>query len=97
MKRLSLPRGDIPFGVADRKPPLRDLFFDQEGRLWVELSVLDAAPPAAHVYSPEGRLLFTAHWPARTNLSHGAARGDFAYGVQRDSLDTERVVRLRFR
>lgn len=97
MKRLSVPRGDIPFGVADRKQPLRNLYFDQEGRLWVELSVADGASPTAHVYSPDGRLLYTAQWPARTDLSHGAARGDVVYGVQRDSLDTERVVRLRFR
>jgi hypothetical protein len=96
-KRLSIPRGDIPFGVEDRKQPLRDLFFDQEGRLWVELSVADGAAPSAHVYSPDGRLLFTAQWPLRTSLSNGAARGDVAYGIQRDSLDVQRVVRLRFR
>ena len=97
MKRLSLPRGDIPFGIADRKQPLRDLYFDQEGRLWVELSVADGEAPTAHVYSPDGTLRFTAQWTPRTNLSNGVARGDVAYGVQRDSLDTERVVRLRFR
>ena len=97
MKRLSLPRGDIPFGVDDRKQPLDDLYFDQEGRLWVELTVADGEAPMAHVYSPEGKLLFTAQWPTRTNLASGAARGDVAYGIQRDSLDTQRVVRLRFR
>ena len=97
MKRLSLPRGDIPFGVDDRKQPLDWLWFDQEGRLWVRLTVADGETPMAHVYSPEGKLLFTAQWPARTDLSSGAARGDVAYGIQRDSLDIQRVVRLRFR
>ena len=95
-KRLNVARGDIPFGVPNRKQPLRDLFFDLEGRLWVELFVAEGEPPAAHVYSPDGRLLFTARWPARTDLAGGAAGGDIAYGVQRDSLDTQRIVRLRF-
>lgn len=95
--RRNIPRGDIPFGVPDRKQPLRDLFFDQEGRLWVELYVAEGEQPTAHVYSPDGRFLYTAHWPPRTDIASGAAHGDAVYGVQRDSLDVQRIVRIRLR
>ena len=95
--RRQIARGEIPFGVPDRKQPLRDLFFDGEGRLWVELYVAESEPPTAHVYSPDGRFLFTAQWPPRTAIAAGAGRDDVVYGVQRDSLDVQRIVRIRLR
>src|SRR5690606_12073198 len=36
--RLGVSRAALGFGVPSNKTPLRDLFFDLEGRLWVELS-----------------------------------------------------------
>jgi sugar lactone lactonase YvrE len=95
LRRLSLGRGELPFDVPARKPPLRSLFFDQDGRLWLQHSVPDGAPPSADVYAADGRLLYRATWPRLTDLSNGAARGDVVYGVQRDSLDTPRIVRIR--
>ena len=98
MRRLNLSRQDIPYSVPDRKPPLRRIFFDRDGRLWVELSVSAAAPRRADVYDRDGRLAHTVEWPAAVDLSaDGAIRGNIAHGIMRDSLDVERVVRMRLK
>ena len=94
LKRTGLSRAEFPFDVPDRKPPLRNLVFDQEGRLWVQHSVPDGAPARADVYGPNGRMLFEVTWPVRTDLT-GASRGDLVYAVQRDSLDTPSIVRMK--
>lgn len=94
--RLDMTPDQVPFELPTRKPPLRSLFFDLDGRLWIELSVLTDADRRAHVYAPDGRLLFTAQWPAAVRLTDGAIRGDQAIGVVLDAGDVERVVGLRF-
>lgn len=94
MKRTGLARGEFPFDIPDRKPPLRSLTFDQDGRLWVQHSVTEGAPARADVYARDGRLLYEVSWPQRTELT-GASRGDLVYAVQRDSLDTPSIVRMK--
>jgi len=97
IQRLAIPRGQIPFDVPQRKTPLRTLYFDADGRLWVELSVADGEDRRAHVYDRDGRLAFSAQWPAGIAMQDNAIYGDVALGVARDSLDVQRVIRLRFR
>ncbi len=94
---LALNRNEIPFDIPDRKPPIRDMFFDQDGRLWVELSVQEGANRQADVYLRDGTLEAHYRWPANVRLRlPGWIGDDVALGVARDDLDVERVVRLRF-
>jgi len=87
----------LPFGVPDRKPPLADLGFDLDGRLWVELSVPNGQPHVADVYDENFRRIATMEWPSNVRLASWAIRGMTGLGVARDSLGTMSVVRLQFR
>ena len=96
VRRLSVSRRDLPFGVPTEKPPIRELFFDRVGRLWVVRYVPQGAPNEADVYEASGKRAAIVTWPAGIVLTNGwAVYRDVALGVQRDELDVERVVRLR--
>jgi hypothetical protein len=95
MKRTGLAPGALPYGIPDRKQPLRDLLFDQDGRLWVLLSVPEGTASRADVYDREGRLTYRVSWPPRTDLTAGATRADVIHAVQRDSLDRPAIVRMK--
>jgi hypothetical protein len=86
--------GALPFDVPERKPPIRYLYFDDAGRLWVERSVAEDAPREADVWSRDGTLVFTLEWPADVSLSEGWRGEHEAIGIARDELGVERVVRL---
>lgn len=86
----------LPFGVPDHKPVLYRLFFDTEGRLWVQLSPAAGGHHRADVYEASGNLSHQAEWPSDIDLSFGAIRGNSAVGVAADSLGVQRVVRLHF-
>lgn len=97
-EQLGLARRDIPYDVPERKPPLSALYFDDRGRLWVELSVTAGHDRQADVYGPDGALLAHHTWPAAVQLDPpGSVQGDVALGIERDELGVESVVRLRFR
>ena len=95
-KNLDVPRSSLPFNVPNRKAPLRSLGFDLDGRLWVELSVPADSSRVAHVYRRNGTRVGTMVWPAGVRLHHWAVRNDTAFGVQLDSMGTQRIVRLHF-
>jgi hypothetical protein len=83
--------------MPERKPPVGDMWFDEDGRLWVRLAWAEADEVLrAHVYDPDGEQLFTAEWPRGIDLSLGGVSGEVALGVQRMEFDVQRVVRLRF-
>ncbi|WP_420464030.1 hypothetical protein [Candidatus Palauibacter sp.] len=83
--------------MPERKPPVGDMWYDEDGRLWVRLAWAEADEVLrAHVYDPEGEILFTAEWPRGIDLTLGGVSGDVALGVQRMEFDVQRVVRLRF-
>ncbi|WP_419942980.1 6-bladed beta-propeller [Candidatus Palauibacter sp.] len=83
--------------MPERKPPVGDMWYDEDGRLWVRLAWAEADEVLrAHVYDPDGALLFTAEWPRGIDLTLGGVSGDVALGVQRMEFDVQRVVRLRF-
>lgn len=83
--------------IPDRKPPLRDLWFDRDGRRWIERYLADEPQQqGADVYGVDGDYLFTAEWPRGVDFGLGAIRGDTGLGVQTDALGIQRVVRVRF-
>ena len=83
--------------MPERKPPVGDMWYDEDGRLWVRLAWAEADEVLrAHVYDPDGEPLFTAEWPRGIDLSLGGVSGDVALGVQYMEFDVQRVVRLRF-
>lgn len=87
-----------PAPIPVTKPPIWWIWYDRDGRLWVQHYYEHRDSLAwADVYGRDGELLFTAEWPRRARLILGAMRGNVALGVTRDELDVERVVRVRFR
>ncbi|HSK21518.1 MAG TPA: hypothetical protein VK912_20360 [Longimicrobiales bacterium] len=93
-ERLGVRPGQLGFDVPSHKAPLRALFFDQDGRLWVELEVADGSDRRADVYDTSGNLQRTVQWPSHVSLTDGASAGNVIWGVGRDSLDVATVVRL---
>ena len=93
-RRLGVTVAQLGFDVPANKPPLRALFFDLDGKLWVELSVADGAPRTAHIYDRNGTLARTVSWPRDVTLASGSIRGDAAWGIRTDSLDVVTLVRL---
>ncbi len=86
--------------IPERKPPIRNLWFDRDGRLWVErhLPHLPNEPQeqGADVYGTDGEHLFSATWPRGIDFGLGAIRSNTGLGIQTDVLGIERVVRVRF-
>lgn len=89
---------DLPFGVPDRKPPIRGLFFDRDGRLWVRRSVPDSMDVVeADVYNERGELVDVVRWPKGIGLGQGVIRDSVVYGRRFASEDSvPAVVRLRY-
>lgn len=94
---LGLELEELGLAVPDRKPVLDEIFFDQEGRLWVSLLVPDGAPREAHVYGPDGVRLAAVRWPAGISLAPEGVTGTEALGTARDGERGDRAVLLRFR
>lgn len=85
--------GDIP----DRKPPLRGLWFDRDGRLWLERYLAnEPQQQGADVYGADGDYLFSAAWPRGVDFGFGAIRGDTGLGIQTDAFGISSVARVRF-
>lgn len=82
--------------IPERKPPLRAMWFDRDGRLWLERHLENPRKRTADVYGKQGESLFRAEWPLDISLELGAIRGRTALGVQTDELGVHRVVRLSF-
>jgi hypothetical protein len=96
-REAGVARSALRFDVPARKPVLRSLGFDLDGRLWIERTVPHGQPREADLYERDGRRIAVMVWPAHVSLSHRTARGRTAVGVAFDSLGTSTVVRLRFR
>lgn len=95
LRRLDL--SDHPFRIPERKPALADLFFDRAGRLWVEKTPADGGElREADVY--EGAEMVARYrWPTGVRVgSVPWVTESILYGTTRDSLDVQRVVRVRF-
>jgi hypothetical protein len=90
-----VPVGDIRVRVPRRKPPLRDLYFDRVGRLWVH-EYTNADHHLARIYDRSGNELFAVRWPVGVNLRRGMIGQNLAIGIQIDSLGMETPVLVRF-
>lgn len=87
----------LPFGMPDHKAPLQALWFDQTGRLWVQLTRAAAdSESLADVYDTTGTLVTVAQWPKGVDLRFGFVTDTVALGVTRDSLGVQRVAVLRW-
>jgi hypothetical protein len=70
-------------------PTLREVSFDHDGRLLVELTT--PAGPALDIYDPDGRWLTTLPLPERDSAVPLFLRDDRLHLVTRDSLGVQRV------
>lgn len=86
---------ELPFSVPGQKQPLRTMYFDAAGRLWVEHSVADGAPRLAEIFDTAGERVGRVRWPGEISLVTGAVGRDLIAGVARDDLGVQRVVLLR--
>lgn len=77
------------------RPVLLDIFFDHEGRTFVEHVTPDGA--AFDLFDPDGRWLVTIPAPERDRSVPPFLRGDRLYLVTRDSLEVQRVESFRLR
>jgi hypothetical protein len=88
----------LPFGVPERKAPLRQLWFDRLGRLWVQLTPASGdSESVADVYDTAGTFVQVARWPKAIDLSLGYVTDSVALGVSRDSLGVQRVALMQWR
>lgn len=95
MRRTGLSRGQIPFEVPTRHPPLRGLLFDTTGRLWIEIATPRDGDRVAYVFDRGGNRVRVVGWPRDVDLQNGIVKDSVALGVSTDSLGVQRVVRLR--
>jgi hypothetical protein len=97
-KRAGISVRALPFGVPDTKPPLRGALFDAPGRLWVRLTRSDGDTlQLADVYDTTGRRVAQTTWPRSIDLTIGGIGREHTFGVRRDSLGVEQVVRVTWR
>ncbi len=98
-RSMKLLDADVPFRVPARKPIFSAIQFSLDGDLWVQRHVAQGQPREADIYDRAGKFVAIAEWPADLNLLvySSAILGRTGLAVARDSLDTERVVRVRFR
>jgi len=81
--------------MPDFRPPVSDLRTGLDGRVWVQLSMAD--PTSTHwlVLDSLGREQGHVHFPASFTLF--LPTGQDVYGVVKNQLDVEKVVRASFR
>jgi hypothetical protein len=81
----------------ERLPAIVGLFFDREGRLWVQKGIHRGGPSIADIYNADGTYAGNAQWPQGIDLTRGLVRGNTAYGVAEPGDGAgPRIVRLKF-
>lgn len=89
--------GKHPFDIPDRKPPLARMFFDRAGRLWIVKTMAEGATVREADVWNGTTLVARYRWPRRIReLPTPWATESTLYGVTTDSLDVQRVARVRF-
>jgi hypothetical protein len=84
-----------PVPPPPTKPPLRAVWFDQDGRLWVRhAEPYDEPCSTIDIYSRTGDLEHVVRVPRSIGLNYGATQGNRIAGVVRDELGVEVVVSL---
>lgn len=95
-EQFGVSRASFPFDVPDRKPPIDEIFFDEEGRLWVQRSVAEGAPHEADVYATDGTLAQVVTWPRGISLQRSHLTTDTLYGIRQGGDTFPQVVRMRY-
>lgn len=90
-------RTPASFGVKTptHRPPVEELGFDLEGRLWIQHAVGRGERRLADVYAA-GRWVARVSWPAGVYLTSYAIRDRMGVGVAVGADGEERVVVLRW-
>lgn len=97
LDRAGVGPGDLPFGIPERHTPVRWLYYDAHGHLWVERNMPDTESREADIWTDDGSRIAEIHWPRDVELRIPGWIGETsALGVRRDSLGVETVVRLTF-
>jgi hypothetical protein len=83
--------------LPDRKPAVRDFFWDDEENVWViPVTERGRERRVAHVFDPEGRFLGEVSFPFRlSGQPYPVFRDGFMYAVTTDELEVPYVVRAR--
>lgn len=80
--------------LPDTKPPVQRMFVDDDGRIWVARTS-DLPDGQLHdLFAPDGRFLGPVRLPVPMPTI-GRVRDGYIYGVTRDELDVQYVVRAR--
>lgn len=95
-RRIGVARGAIKLDVPKHKPALKNLGFDLDGRVWVQMSTPAGQENVADVYDATGKRVAEMRWPEKVELYQWAARGNAALGVATAESGLSSVVRLTF-
>jgi len=83
--------------LPDRKPAVRDFFWDDEDNVWViPVTELEREQRVAHVFDSVGRFLGEVSFPFPLSFQpYPVFRDGFMYAVTTDDLEVPYVVRAR--
>jgi hypothetical protein len=83
--------------IPTHRHPVDRIFFDLDGRLWVQLPAAEADTLLrADVWNRDGTYAFTVEWLRGIRLRPGAIRENGGYGIVYDAFDVPSFVRLRW-
>lgn len=89
---------ELPFGVPERKSPLKEIFFDLEGRLWVQHTTNEDEDQRADVLRIDsGTKVGLFSWPPGIRLSPFTIRGLEGIGYGTTTEGFSYIVQLVFR
>lgn len=91
-----ITRADMKLEVPRQKAPVEALGVDQDGRVWVQLSVAMGESNRAAVFSGDGRYLDTVTWPAGIQLTGWAIAGTQGVGVRLDADELPHIMFVEF-
>ena len=98
VQKLKASGSSVSWPEVSTKPPLRDLEFDQEGRLWVQRTTPADKPMESDVFRPDGTFAFTAVWPTLRGLRFsGAAKGFAAWAYYTGDDDVAQLAKVVFK
>jgi hypothetical protein len=98
-KLVGRPGTDLAAKLRVRLQAGGGLFFEQNGRCWVERSMRLHENSRADVWDANGVHIFIAEWPNEVRLANGYIRDDFALGVVPGSEERggPRLMKLRWK
>lgn len=92
-EQVGVAREQLRMSVPATKQPLHLIYFDADGRLWVELATADGSRRHAHVYNRMGERVLNVTWPTDVDLTQGDMKGETFWGIAGSGADAS-VVRL---